>query len=132
MKEPPMRKFVSAKSFLSALVMYLLMTGTATAQEGHPLKGSWIGEWSGNSTHGDLVLLVMDWDGKNVTGVINPGTDDMVIESVTLNPSDWTVTIRAAGYELQGRIQELELPSRSIVGTWKNGNRNGKLEISRQ
>jgi hypothetical protein len=127
-----MRKFVSAKSFLSALVMYLLMTGTATAQEGHPLKGSWIGEWSGNSTHGDFVLLVMDWDGKNVTGVINPGTDDMVIESVTLNPSDWTVTIRAAGYELQGRIQELELPSRSIVGTWKNGNRNGKLEISRQ
>lgn len=127
-----MRKFVSAKSFLSALVMYLLMTGTATAQEGHPLKGSWIGEWSGNSTHGDFVLLVMDWDGKNVTGVINPGTDDMVIESFTLNPSDWTVTIRAAGYELQGRIQELELPSRSIVGTWKNGNRNGKLEISRQ
>lgn len=127
-----MRKFVSAKSFLSALVMYLLMTGTATAQEGHPLKGSWIGEWSGNSTHGDFVLLVMDWDGKNVTGVINPGTDDMVIESVTLNPSDWTVTIRAAGYELQGRIQELELPSRSIVGTWKNGNRNGKLEINRQ
>lgn len=127
-----MRKFVSAKSFLSALVMYLLMTGAATAQEGHPLKGSWIGEWSGNSTHGDFVLLVMDWDGKNVTGVINPGTDDMAIESVTLNPSDWTVTIRAAGYELQGRIQELELPSRSIVGTWKNGNRNGKLEISRQ
>lgn len=127
-----MRKLVSAKSFLSALVMYLLMTGTATAQEGHPLKGSWIGEWSGNSTHGDFVLLVMDWDGKNVTGVINPGTDDMVIESVTLNPSDWTVTIRAAGYELQGRIQELELPSRSIVGTWKNSNRNGKLEINRQ
>ena len=127
-----MRKFVSAKKFVSALFMYVLMTGTAAAQEGHPLKGSWIGEWSGNATHGDFVLLVMDWDGKNVTGVINPGTDDMTIESVDLDPSDWTVTIRAGGYELEGKIQELELPSRSIVGTWKNGNRSGNLEIGRQ
>lgn len=117
-----------ARTFL----LFILMSGTAMAQEGHPLKGSWIGEWTGNETHGDFVLLVLDWDGKNITGVINPGTDNMVIEKAELDPTDWSVTIQAGGYELEGTINALELPSRSIVGTWKNQDRGGKLEISRQ
>lgn len=120
------------RKLVSTFLFSLLMSTVAYAQEGHPLKGSWIGEWAGNETHGDFVLLVMDWDGKNVTGVINPGTDNMTIENVDLDPSDWSVTIEAGGYVLEGNIQELELPSRSINGTWKNGNRSGSLAISRQ
>lgn len=120
------------RKLVSTFLFSLLMSTVAYAQEGHPLKGSWIGEWAGNETHGDFVLLVLDWDGKNVTGVINPGTDNMNIEKVELDPSDWSVTIEANGYVLQGTIEELELPSRSINGTWKNGNRSGALAISRQ
>jgi hypothetical protein len=119
-------------TFLFTILLSTLMSTVASAQEGHPLKGSWIGEWTGNETHGDFVLMVLDWDGKNVTGVINPGTDNMVIEKVELDPSDWSVTIEASGYVLEGTIQQLEIPSRSISGTWKNGNRNGNLAISRQ
>ena len=125
-----MRKLVS--TFLFTILLGSLMSTVASAQEGHPLKGSWIGEWTGNETHGDFVLLVLDWDGKNVTGVINPGTDNMNIEKVDLDPSDWSVTIEADGYVLEGTIQQLEIPSRSISGTWKNGNRSGNLAISRQ
>ena len=58
----------------------------ALAQEGHPLKGSWLGTWAGNKIHGNDVLLVMTWDGKNITGTINPGTDNMAIKNASLNP----------------------------------------------
>lgn len=119
-------------TFLFTLLLSTLMGNVASAQEGHPLKGSWIGEWTGNETHGDFVLMVLDWDGKNVTGVINPGTDNMAIEKVELDPSDWSVTIEANGYVLEGTIEQLEIPSRSISGTWKNGDRSGSLAISRQ
>lgn len=119
-------------TFLFTVLLSTLMGNLAFAQEGHPLKGSWIGEWTGNETHGDFVLMVLDWDGKNVTGVINPGTDNMVIDKVELDPSDWSVTIEANGYVLEGTIEQLEIPSRSISGTWKNGNRSGSLAISRQ
>jgi hypothetical protein len=103
-----------------------------SAQEGYPLKGSWIGEWAGNEDLGDFVLIVMDWDGENVSGTINPGTDNIVIENVTLEPSSWTVIIEGGGYTLSGRIEQLELPSRSILGTWKHGSRSGALSLSRQ
>ncbi len=47
----------------ASLVAVLYFFSAATnAQEGHPLKGSWIGEWSGNSDLGEFVLVVMDWD----------------------------------------------------------------------
>ena len=115
-----------------SFLLALSLTGGVMAQEGHPLKGSWIGEWSGNETHGEFVLLVLDWDGNEVTGIINPGTDNIEIDSVELDPSDWTVSITAQDYEIEGTIEELELPSRSINGTWESQDGSGDFAISRQ
>ena len=71
-------RFTFKKIMISALALGLL--STVSAQEGHPVKGSWIGEWEGNAL-GESILMVMDWDGQKITGVINPGTDDLQISS---------------------------------------------------
>jgi hypothetical protein len=112
----------------------ILATGLfsiAGAQEGHPIKGSWIGEWEGN-TLGDSLLMVMNWDGKEISGIINPGTDNLEIKTATLNPADWSVHIEAGDYKLDGKFARLELPNRSISGTWSGGGKNGSFEIVRQ
>ena len=122
------------------LFSLLTLSSLALGQEGHPLKGSWIGEWSGNESHDEFVLIVMDWDGKNVTGIINPGTDNIEIDKVELDPADWSVTIEAdtevdgktLNYVITGNIQQLELPTRSINGTWKSESGTGDFQISRQ
>ena len=75
------------RRLLIALFSLVALAGAAVvAQEGHPLKGSWIGTWSGNTLHGNDVLLVLTWDGKTITGTINPGTDNMAIKNASLNP----------------------------------------------
>lgn len=114
------------------LAMALVMVPFASAQEGHPVKGSWIGEWEGNTISGESLLMVMNWDGQNITGMINPGTDNIQISSATLNADDWTIRIEGGDYVLQGQFQRLELPNRSITGTWQNGNARGNFEIVRQ
>src|SRR5262245_57024510 len=43
--------------FLSALVPLF-------AQEGHPLTGTWSGDWGPTPTQRNHVTLVMSWDGK--------------------------------------------------------------------
>ena len=121
-------------------VLTVFCVSSGFAQEGHPLKGSWIGVWEGNEVHGESVLMVLDWNGESINGVINPGTDDIEISNATLNPENWTVTIEADAevdgepveYVIEGTIQDLELPSRSIVGTWEHQNNNGNFEIVRQ
>lgn len=111
------------------------------AQEGHPLKGSWLGTWESNEAHGEFVLLVLDWDGEQITGVINPGTDDIPISDASLDPENWEVRLTADAegpsgsrlqYLIEGRIENLELPNRSIVGSWEHDDGGGAFEVSRQ
>ena len=132
---------------MKRLVFALLMTASvfaapAFAQEGHPLKGSWLGTWTGNKIHGNDVLLVLSWDGKNITGTINPGTDNIAVKNATLNPEGWLVHIEAdakdkAGqpltYTIDGKIENLPVANRVITGTWKDSHGDtGAFKIGRQ
>ena len=127
--------------FIVILFFAPLVGAPALAQEGHPLKGSWLGTWEGNKAHGNDVLVVMTWDGKNITGTINPGTDNMPIKNATLNPDGWVVHIEAdakdkAGnvisYVIDGKIEGLSFPNRSVIGTWRSQQGKGTFKISRQ
>jgi len=121
--------------------LVLGLSAIAVAQEGHPLKGSWLGEWKSNAVHGDNILLILDWDGKVITGMINPGTDNMALTRATLEPSGWVVRLEAEGkdkdgsavrYVIEGKIENLELPNRSINGTWSSNKGGGAFTASRQ
>jgi hypothetical protein len=123
------------RKLLATFAAGALLSGIANiglAQEGHPVKGSWIGEWQGNTINGESILMVMNWDGKAISGIINPGTDNIQISKASLNPDDWTVHIEAGAYVLDGTFERLELPNRSITGNWHNGNASGSFEIVRQ
>ena len=54
-----------------ALARYALASVLAHAQFGHPLKGQWSGQW-GPVDSPNRLLLTLEWDGKAITGVINP------------------------------------------------------------
>jgi len=128
--------------FVIALsVTCLSFVAPAVAQEGHPLKGSWLGTWGSSQNHGDDVLVVLKWDGKAISGMINPGTDNIAIKNATLTPEGWLVHFEGDGkdkagkpltYVIDGKIENLGLPHRSITGTWKAGTETGPFKISRQ
>lgn len=126
--------------FVLAFSLVALAGGAAVAQEGHPLKGSWIGSWTGNKTHGDDVLFVINWDGKAITGMINPGTDNIAIKAATLDPDKWTVRFEAdakdkqgaVAYVIDGKIENLAMHNRVIAGTWKSQRGSGAFRIQRQ
>lgn len=127
---------------LSIFVALCLNVATsAWAQEGHPLKGSWIGVWESNQAHGDDIVVILDWDGSKISGMINPGTDNIEIASATLDPENWSVQLEADAvgngglalhYVIEGTIRDLELPNRYIAGTWRSQSGRGNFEIRRQ
>ena len=121
------------------LSLVALAGGAAVAQEGHPLKGSWIGTWAGNKA-GEDVLFVINWDGKAITGMINPGTDNIAIKTATLDADKWTVHFEAdtkdkqgaISYVIDGKIENLAMHNRFITGTWKSQRGSGAFRIQRQ
>ena len=109
------------------------------AQEGHPLTGTWHGDWGPTSTHRNDVTLVLDWDGKNINGLINPGPESIKLTKATLGPSydpkGWVVHFEADAngnhFVIDGKIENLTSIRRSIVGTWNHGNVKGDFKITR-
>lgn len=114
----------------------------AWAQSGHPLKGQWSGEW-GPANNSTRLLLDLNWDGKNVTGMINPGTTDAVVKSVTIDytdPSAWIVKIQAEGKDeagkpvsitVDGKLENIGANTRLLHGTWTQGGRKGEFAVTR-
>lgn len=131
------------RTFAVALALSALCAAGApvVAQEGHPLKGSWTGTWEGNTVHGNSVLVILDWNGKTITGTVNPGTDNMVVKNASLNPDGWVVHLEADGkdkagavvsYVIDGKIENLAMHNRGITGTWKSPRGTGQFKINRQ
>ena len=122
-------------------ITFGLFLFAALAQEGHPLVGSWHGTWGPTPTHRNDVTVVMDWDGKNITGAINPGPDAVPLTKASLEPKGWVVHFEADGkdrtgkavhYVIDGKIENLGLYNRSIIGTWTEGATKGDFKITRQ
>jgi hypothetical protein len=126
---------------LVCLAACLAMALSAFAQEGHPLKGTWLGDWGPNAKDRNQVTIVMDWDGKQITGQVNPGPNAVPIRNASLDPKAWTVHFEADAknakgqnvhYVIDGKIENLGLANRSIVGTWTHDNVKGDFRIQRQ
>jgi hypothetical protein len=121
-------------------VLGCLLATRLDAQQGHPLTGTWSGDWGVSPTQRNQITFVMTWDGKNVTGLINPGPDSIPLASVFVDVTNWTVRIQAdtkdqAGKAVhisaEGRLEDLGSYHRTIRGTWHQGAANGDFRITR-
>jgi hypothetical protein len=131
-----MRPRAGLISFLASL----LIASTVVAQYGHPLKGSWSGDWGTSKDNRYRVLLELNWNGKEITGTINPGPEGVPLKTATLNPADWTVRLEAdrkseasgvIRYVIEGKVENIGSYYRVITGTWAEGTQKGDFKITR-
>jgi hypothetical protein len=130
---------VALARFLIAIIAVAFGT-TAFAQFGHPLKGSWSGDWGTSKESRTRVLLEFHWDGKAITGTINPGPNAVTLEKATLDPSSWAVHLEAEGkdaagkavrYVIDGKIENIGAYQRVLSGTWTEGAKKGDFRVVR-
>ncbi len=134
---------ISTRSSLIRIVGFfgILSLAVATsAQYGHPLKGSWSGDWGTGEDRRTRLLLVFDWDGTQIIGTLNPGPSAVPIATASLDPSSWTVQIEAEGqddsgapvpYVIIGELQNIGSSHRVITGSWTQGTVTGDFTITR-
>jgi hypothetical protein len=120
---------------------FLLLFFLAFAQEGHPLKGAWLGDWGPDAKDRNRVVIHFDWDGKNLTGIVNPGPDAAPIQKASLDVKEWIVrfevdakdrTGKVVRYVVEGKFENMILPNRTLVGTWNHDNVKGDFRLRRR
>ena len=125
---------------LFCLLVGLSITVAGLAQEGHPLVGTWYGDWGPTPTHRNQITVIMAWDGKNISGMINPGPDSLPIKVATLDSTKWTVHFEADGkdqsgnpvhFVADGKLDNIGSYHRTLTGTWNHGAVKGDFKITR-
>lgn len=122
-----MNKYVTTLASLLAT----LLVGTALAQEGHPLTGSWSGNRMVDGA-ASRILLVMDLQrDQTITGYLMENGKRSAIQNLELDVSDWSVSFTLeGGYSVEGTIGELGSQTlRTIDGTWTDGSRSGDFSV---
>ena len=77
---------MSARAVRLMCLMSLLLAPTAAlAQEGHPAKGTWVGYWGPALTVQSRIVLVIDHDGKAMSGVYQPGPNAVPLKVARLD-----------------------------------------------
>lgn len=122
---------------LSAVVLTLACS--AVAQEGHPLTGTWYGDFGMTANQRNDLTVIMSWDGKATSGIVNPGPNVTNITKATLDGS-WNVHFEAdaknkAGgmdhFVFDGKMLNPIAGNRRIEGTWTCANTKGDFKLRR-
>jgi len=130
----------AARIRVVGLSIALALALPAAAQFGHPLKGSWSGDWGPTKANRTRILLDISWDGKALAGVINPGPNAVTLQKTTLDPSNWAVHLEGEGkdasgktvrYIVDGKLENIGAFNRFITGTWTEGTKKGDFKIVR-
>ena len=125
--------------FLVVSIVVGLLAAPALAQFGHPLKGSWSGDVVNGATR-THVLVDLNWDGKNLTGAINPGSNGIALTTARLDPATWTVHLEGDGkdargapvrYVIDGKLENIGAYQRILSGTWTEGGKKGDFKLVR-
>ncbi len=124
------------RTWLGLAVAAAAVAAVALAQQGHPLTGTWSGDWGPTATERHQVTLVMSWDGKSVSGLMNPGPDSIPLASVFVDVTNWTVRIEADAKDkthisAEGRLEDLGSYHRFISGKWQQGAAKGDFRVTR-
>ena len=106
------------------------------AQEGHPLTGSWHGEWHPAAGQKISIFMYMKWNSKTIEGTINPGRNAVPLRVADLDASNWTVHFEADTKDLKhividGKLDNIGSYNRTIAGTWTEGAMKGDFKITR-
>ncbi len=116
------------------------LAAIAYAQEGHPLTGTWGGDWGATAAERTRVTIVMNWDGKAITGLLNPGPDQSPLGTVALDPATWMVRLdadtkdasgRPVHMAAEGKLEDIASYHRTLTGTWTQGTTKGTFKLTR-
>ena len=128
---------------LALVALLVALPAMAFAQFGHPLKGQWSGEW-GPKNNPNRLLLDLHWDGKEITGRINPGMDtEGTVKKVTFDYSNvdaWKVQLEGEAKDASGNVvpvrvdgtlENLGAYTKLFHGTWMQGGQKGEFTVTR-
>ena len=119
-----------------ALVCSAIAASGAVLSGADPLSGTWSGDWGPSPTHRNEVTVELKWDGKALTGNVNPGPNAIALQKSTFDAKTGAIHLEADAKDRRGNdihyVIDGKLENGAISGSWDHGNRKGDFKITRK
>jgi hypothetical protein len=127
------------KTFQLALLASFLVAGIsvlAFSVVDDPLSGTWIGDWGPSEWDRNQVTVELKWDGKSLTGTVNPGPNAVELKKATFDAKgnsvhfEADVVSRRGGqihYVIDGKVEK-----GTMTGSWSHDNLKGDFKITKK
>jgi hypothetical protein len=114
----------------------LLACRIALAQEGHPYEGTWRGT-IGDGVNAKPVVMIIDYDGEQLNGMIDPGRNSYRFENATHDAPNWKIDVTTqnrAGESVafSAVMRDIGSVNRTMEGTWTQGGQQLPFRIKRE
>lgn len=101
-----------------------------------PLSGTWTGDWGPSAMDRNQVVVELKWDGKVLTGTVNPGPSAVELKKATFDPKTNAVHFEADATNRRGNaihyVIDGKVEGTTMTGTWNHDNRNGDFKITKK
>ncbi len=126
------------KSYAFALVACLVLAASAFAQQsgGDVLTGTWVGDWGPSPSDRNQVTVDLKWDGKMLSGSVNPGPNAVPLQKSTFDPNTKAVHFEADATGHTGNVVHYKIDGKveggKMTGTWSHDTVKGDFKITKK
>jgi hypothetical protein len=101
-----------------------------------PLSGTWKGDWGPSTDDRNQVTVELKWDGKALTGTVNPGPNAVELKNATFDSKTGAVHFEADTKNRRGNpihyIIDGKVDGKTMTGSWSHDNRKGDFKITKE
>ena len=102
-----------------------------------PITGTWSGDWGPSKSDRNQVTVQFKYDGKALTGTVNPGDKAVQLTKSSFDEKTGTVHLEADAKNEMGAgmvhfVIDGKLSNNTMTGTWNHGNVKGDFKITKK
>ena len=127
-----------SKSFFVVCLMIAVAAGSACAQQkmaADPISGTWSGDWGPSARQRTQVVLEFHFDGKALTGTVNPGPAAIPLQKATFDPKSGVVHLEVDAIGTDGStvhyVVDGKLDKNTMSGNWARDNGKGDFKLTK-
>ena len=123
--------------FASIFCLLICVAFVIPAFAQDPISGTWAGDWGPSKTDRNQVTVQFKFDGKALSGTVNPGEKAVQLMKSTFDPKTGAVHMEADAKNEMGSgmvhfIIDGKVDKNTMTGTWNHGNVKGDFKITKK
>src|SRR5436305_15189749 len=87
----------------------VVVSGAAQQKGADPLSGTWAGDWGPSASDRNPVTVELKWDGKTLSGTVNPGEKGVPLEKASFDPKTNALRFEAHAKNRRGEALEYKV-----------------------